>query len=75
MRGIYYEGWDPSRVPEKMHRDEFLERIRREFPYDVKGGIEPLVRTTLTALRHYVTEGEWEDIKASFPKDVAAVLV
>jgi uncharacterized protein (DUF2267 family) len=57
-----------------MHREEFLERVRREFPYEVEGGMEPLVQTVLRALRHYVTEGEWEDIKSSVPKDLAVVL-
>ena len=33
VRGIYFEGWDPTRVPVKMHRDEFLARIRGEFRY------------------------------------------
>jgi uncharacterized protein (DUF2267 family) len=37
LRGLYFEGWKPSKVPMKMHRDEFLERIRREFTYDVEG--------------------------------------
>src|SRR3982074_2193807 len=38
VRGIYYDGWDPSRVPKKMHRDDFLDQIRKEMPYEVKGG-------------------------------------
>ena len=28
VRGIYYSGWDPSKVPVKMSRDEFMQRIR-----------------------------------------------
>jgi uncharacterized protein (DUF2267 family) len=74
VRGIYYDGWDPSRVPVKMDRDEFLDRVRREFPYTVDGGTEPLVRTVLRALSPHVTEGEWEDIKSTVPRDLAALL-
>jgi uncharacterized protein (DUF2267 family) len=74
VRGLYYDGWDPSRVPIKMDRDEFVERVRREFPFDVKGGIEPLISTVLRALKLYGTEGEWEDVKASMPKELAAVV-
>lgn len=74
VRGIYYEGWDPSRVPVQMHREQFLERVRREFPYEVQGGIEPLVHSALLALGHHVSEGEWEDIRASVPGDLAPVL-
>ncbi|HEY0453980.1 DUF2267 domain-containing protein [Actinophytocola sp.] len=74
VRGIYYEGWDPSRVPLKMHRDEFLQRVRKEFPYDVVGGVESVVRTVLDVLRQHVTDGEWADVKAAMPKDLATTL-
>src|SRR5258705_7833040 len=59
VRGLYHTGWDPSRVPRKMSRDEFLQRVRQAFPYEVKGGMEQLVRTVVHSLRHHVTEGEW----------------
>lgn len=30
-RGLYYEGWDPSRVPRRERsREEFLAHVRRE---------------------------------------------
>jgi uncharacterized protein (DUF2267 family) len=74
IRGIYFEGWDPSRVPVKMRDEEFTSRIRQEFPYDVQGGIQPLTQTVLRALRGHITEGEWDDVKTSMPKELASVL-
>jgi uncharacterized protein (DUF2267 family) len=74
LRGVYYEGWRPAEVPVKLHREAFLQRVQRDFPYEVDGGMELLVRRVLAALRRYVTDGEWEDIKASVPRDLAAVL-
>ena len=74
VRGIYFEGWDPSKVPMKMHRDDFLARIRDEFPFEVPGGTERLAGTTIEALRRHITEGEWEDVRASLPEDLVAVL-
>jgi uncharacterized protein (DUF2267 family) len=74
VRGIYFEGWAPSRVPVKMHREEFLKRIRDEFPYEVPGGVEHLFDTVVQALRRHITAGEWEDVRANLPKDVVAVL-
>lgn len=74
IRGIYFEGWDPTLVPQKMGRDEFLQRIRIEFPFDIDGGIELLVQRVLTALKRYVTDGEWNDIKSSMPKELSPVL-
>jgi uncharacterized protein (DUF2267 family) len=74
IRGIYYEGWEPSKVPVKMDKEEFLERVRREFSYQVEGGTESLAKTVLGALRRYITEGEWEDVKSTVPRDLAAAL-
>jgi uncharacterized protein (DUF2267 family) len=74
VRGIFYHAWDPSRVPVKMHRDEFLERLLVEFPYEVEGGPERLVHTVLHALQRFVSEGEWQDIKASLPKDLVPLV-
>lgn len=74
IRGVYYTGWDPSQVPVKMHRDEFLTRVRREFPYEVEGGIEPLVDSVLESLRLYITDGEWQEVKSMLPRDLARVL-
>jgi uncharacterized protein (DUF2267 family) len=74
IRGLYYEGWNPSKVPVKMNRDEFFLRIRQEFPWQIEGSIQDLVRTVLEALSPYITQGELEDIKANMPKELAAVL-
>jgi len=75
IRGLYYDGWDPSRVPKKMHRDDFLNKVRSEMPpYDLEGGMEGLVHTVAQALRLYITDGEWENTKAQMPKDLAAAL-
>lgn len=67
VRGIYFEGWDPTRVPVKMHRDEFLARIRHEFLFEAPGGIERLFDTVIQALRRHITEDECEDVCATLP--------
>jgi uncharacterized protein (DUF2267 family) len=74
IRGIYYEGWDPSRAPVKMHKGEFLDRIREEFRYEVEGGVELLVTRVLDALRRYVTEGEWDEVRSTLPRDLRALV-
>jgi uncharacterized protein (DUF2267 family) len=74
VRGIYYEGWDPSRVPIRMDREQFVRRVRHEFRYEVDGGMEGLVRTVISALRPQISDGEWHDVKAVMPKDLATVL-
>ncbi|MBB4962244.1 uncharacterized protein (DUF2267 family) [Micromonospora polyrhachis] len=74
VRGIYFEGWDPSVVPIKLNREEFLFEVRQGFPFDVDGGVENLVRTVLNALRRHITEGEWDDIRANVPKDLITII-
>lgn len=74
VRGIYYTGWDPSKVPMKMDRDEFMQRVRESLLSEVDGDTEQLVRTVLQALRHYITDGEWDDIKSVMPKELASAL-
>ena len=73
VRGLYYAEWDPSRVPMKLNREEFLQRIRREFPTKSRATLSNW-SAPLAALRLYITDGEWEDIKALMPKQLAAAL-
>ena len=41
VRGIYYEGWRPSKTPEKLHsQDEFLEGVSAKLaPHPIGGGV------------------------------------
>jgi uncharacterized protein (DUF2267 family) len=72
VRGIFYPDWNPSRVPMKQNREDFMQRIREQFHYQIECGIEQLERTVLQALRRYITDGGWDDIKSAMPKDLAA---
>jgi uncharacterized protein (DUF2267 family) len=74
IRGIYYDGWRPSTVPVKADRKEFLERVASELAFEVQESEEELIRKVLQALRKHITEGEWEDIKSSMPKDLRSIL-
>ena len=74
LRGVYYEGWKPSKVPVKMHRQDFLERVRAGFSYEVDGGTERLVQTVIDSLRLHITEGEWDDVKSTLPRDLVEIL-
>ena len=75
IRGVYYEGWVPAHVPMKMHRADFMARVRSELPFEVEGGdIERLVTTVLQSLRRFVSADEWGDIAAVVPKDLKELL-
>ncbi|RJQ26023.1 DUF2267 domain-containing protein [Candidatus Parcubacteria bacterium] len=74
VRGFYYEGWRPSEVPKKMHKEEFFAEVRKKFPFDVEQSNEDLIRGVLLALTRFVSKGEMDDIKGILPKDLGQVL-
>ncbi|MGK5740759.1 DUF2267 domain-containing protein [Micromonospora sp. URMC 103] len=74
VRGVYFDGWNPSDVPIKLKRDDFLYEVRQGFPYDVEGGPERVVQVVLDTLRRHITQGEWEDVKDTMPRDLARMM-
>lgn len=73
VRGIYYEGWDPSVIPKKVNKEQFLLEVRAELPMPVEEDIEDLVRAVLIALSSHVSPGEVGDIISVLPKDIASL--
>jgi uncharacterized protein (DUF2267 family) len=73
IRGLYYEGWDPSKNPVKMKPDEFIERFIRGLTLDEVAPKEAL-RAAARTLRQHITEGEFEDVLASLPAQLRELL-
>lgn len=74
VRGFYYEGWDPTHKPQKMHLEEFLEHVRREARLD-QDEVEAAVRAASRTLQHHVTEGELAKSLGILPNDIFRLLV
>jgi len=75
LRGVYYEGWRPSRTPETYHDvDRFLQRVAHEA--NLAGETEASVATTaaMTVLRRHVAAGELADVLADLPGPVRALI-
>ncbi len=84
LKGVFYEGWQPARLPIKMNRDAFLDRIRESFLKATKGpnpqnesglaeaDVDPevLARGVFAMLNRRVSEGEINDILAILPSDI-----
>jgi uncharacterized protein (DUF2267 family) len=73
IRGLYYEGWDPSKNPVKMKPDEFIERFIRGLTLDEVAPKEAL-RAAARTLRQHITEGEFEDVLALLPAQLRELL-
>ncbi|MEV4482861.1 DUF2267 domain-containing protein [Micromonospora coxensis] len=74
VRGIYFDGWQPDNVPIKLNRDDFLYEVRQGFPYDVEGGPERVTQVVLDTLRRHITQGEWDDVRSTMPKDMQQLI-
>lgn len=74
VRGIYYEGWVPSRAPAKMKPEQFVEVFveRAVLPTDH----EPVaaLKASARVMRRHVTPGEARDVLSMLPLDVRRLL-
>lgn len=74
IRGLYYEGWDPTGKPEKVrHKTAFLAPIRDHFRDDWQVDPEEVARAVLKVLTQHVSEGEIADIKHCLPTELRAL--
>ena len=74
VKGIFYEGWNPARVPRKMDRAEFLEEIGRNVRFSSGHSSAEVTSTVWIVLQRYVSEGEAEDVLAALPRRISEVL-
>jgi uncharacterized protein (DUF2267 family) len=75
VRGIYYEGWVPSRTPTSDRSvDEFLRRIADEAKLPGETEASYACSAAARLLRRHVSEGEIADVVAVFPEELRVVL-
>jgi uncharacterized protein (DUF2267 family) len=70
VRGIYYEGWRPSKTPEKVRtRQKFLDEVMiKMLPRRVAP--EAAVRDVFALIAHHCDPGEVGDVIAQLPSDI-----
>jgi len=74
VKGVFYDGWNPSQVPKRIDKEEFLEQIRTGFPYSTDRSASELTLGVLKVLRTYISQGELEDVLAVLPKKLSTML-
>lgn len=73
LRGLYYEGWDPTGKPIRVrHKDEFLVPIANALANDDVDA-EEAARAVFRVLANRITSGEMKDIKHILPESVRAL--
>jgi uncharacterized protein (DUF2267 family) len=72
LRGVYYEGWDPSRTPTRFHtREQLLDRVAAEGAFHGHTEASYAMAAALTVLRRRISAGELADVAAVLPRDIA----
>jgi uncharacterized protein (DUF2267 family) len=75
IRGIYYEGWNPSSTPVKYHGfSDFLDRIAADAELDGETSASYAVSAAAGVLRRHVSAGEIEDVRAQLPENLRLIL-
>lgn len=71
LRGIYYEGWNPSQTPVKIRTARaFEERLQRDFEPDPLGDTPEAVAAVIAVLRKHISAGEMADVENAFAEEV-----
>ena len=71
IRGLYYEGWDPTGKPTKeRHEAQFLAHIAKELPRAEVGEVERGTRAVLDVLSKRIDRGAAVKIAIIFPEEL-----
>jgi uncharacterized protein (DUF2267 family) len=71
LRGAYYEQWRPATTPvTKRNRQEFLDRVERDFKRDPLFNTAECVTTVFQLLSDKITPGEIDDVRQALPAEI-----
>lgn len=75
IKGVYYDNWDPDKLPEDYRtEEEFLNKVRERFrnassTIDAKSA----TRAVFKLLERKISEGEIDHIKSELPKSILSL--
>jgi uncharacterized protein (DUF2267 family) len=75
LKEMWRAGSTPTWPPIKMHRDDFLERVKSEAGLPDLATTERAVDAVFAALKEQLSDGESDDILAQLPRDLQRVWV
>jgi uncharacterized protein (DUF2267 family) len=75
LRGVFYEGWDPSRTPATYRdRETFLARLAERAQLSGPEEAATAARAATDVLRRRIAEGEMEDVLQILPAPIRTML-
>ena len=75
IKGLYFDGWDPSATPVKARsREEFYAMVRGPFQGGLlEADVERVTRAVFRVLAGHVSAGEVSDVRDVLPADLASL--
>ena len=73
VRGLYYEGWEPSKVPIKMSREEFLAVVQSRIIADRVVDPVETVQNVLAVVANHMGSGEMQKVIDAFPRNMQSL--
>lgn len=71
IRGIFFEGWDPSAAPaEDRSKARFVEQVQREMGKDVIENPDRAINQVFRLLERHLDEGELKQVRNSMNKHI-----
>ena len=74
VRGVYYEGWDPTGKPERMSYQDFVARIEHDALLKGTSEAEDAARAVFAVLWSQLGEGTMGKIASILPSDYTRLL-
>jgi uncharacterized protein (DUF2267 family) len=74
IRGVYYEGWNPSSTPRHPHgKDDFVAAVQQDFPRDPLRHPDLEIGAVFSVLNRHVSSGQLEQMRNSLQKPLRAL--
>lgn len=73
LRGLYYDGWDPSRAPVKYGPDGYVHRFAQEARISVDE-VRPAAASVAGALARHLSPGQLDEAIAQLPEALRTIV-
>lgn len=73
LRGVFYEGWNPSKVPTKYDRDEYIARFARNAQIH-NTEVQKASQLVTSAMRRHLSDGVINEAFGVLPADIRELI-
>lgn len=73
LRGVFYEGWNPSKVPAKYDRDEYIARFARNAQIH-NTEVRKAGQLVTSAMRRHLSDGVVNEAFGVLPADIRELI-